>query len=86
MPGKSAPFAPGQRLMPGESVEVLSHISFSESIGKSLPSGYRLDIAAHGESMLLDKERVLAQLAHSPIERKGSAISIWTIRDTALYP
>jgi len=81
-----APFAPGQRLMPGESVEVLSHISFSESIETSLPPGYRLGIAAHGESILLDKEHFLAQLEHSSIERKSRAISIWTIRDTALCP
>jgi hypothetical protein len=46
-----APFAPGQRLMPGESVEVLSHISFSESIEKSLPPGYRLDISIKSTSL-----------------------------------
>lgn len=81
-----APFVPGQRLGAGESVEVLSHVSFDESIEKSLPSGYRLDIAANGESLMLDREGFLGQLAHSPIERKGRSISIWRIRDTALCP
>ena len=81
-----APFSPDQLLVAGESVEVLSHISFSESIEKSLPSDYRLDIVAHGQSITLDKDRFLAQLAHSPIKHKGRAISIWTIHDQALCP
>ncbi|SFP09644.1 hypothetical protein SAMN05216601_105240 [Ectopseudomonas composti] len=81
-----APFVPGQRLDAGGSVEVLSHISFDESIDKSLPAGYRLDIAANGESIMLDRGGFLGQLAHSPVERKGRAINIWTIHDTALCP
>jgi hypothetical protein len=80
------PFAPGQSLATGESAEVLSYITFSERPEEGIPDTYRLDITAQGKSVVLDKERVLAQLARSSVERKGNAIHTWKIRDTALCP
>ncbi len=80
------PFSPGQKLDSGESIEVLSQITFSDSIEQSVPPGYRLDIVARGKSIVLDKARFLAQLAQSPIERKGRSITIWRVRDMALCP
>ncbi len=80
------PFSPGQKLDSGESIEVLSQITFSDSIEQSVPPGYRLDIVARGKSIVLDKARFLAQLAQSPIERKARGITIWRVRDMALCP
>ena len=79
-------FPSGQGLTAGESVEVLSYVTFSESPEESIPAGYRLEIIAHGKSVALDKERFLAQLARSSVERKGNSVTIWKIRDTALCP
>ncbi|SDP95074.1 hypothetical protein [Ectopseudomonas guguanensis] len=80
------PFAPGQSLAAGESVEVLSYISFSERLEESIPDAYRLDIEAQGKSVVLDKESFLAQLTRSSVERKGHTPVIWKIRDTTLCP
>ena len=79
-------FPAGQQLAADDSIEVLSYIVFNETLEDSVPGTYRLDIAAHGKSVSLDKQRLLAHLKRSPIEQKGNAITIWTINDTSLCP
>jgi hypothetical protein len=79
-------FTHSQSLATGESVEVLSYITFSERPEEGIPDTYSLDITAQGKSVVLDKERFLAQLTHSSVERKGHTPAIWKIRDTALCP
>lgn len=81
-----APFPAAQQLAAGESIEVLSYIAFSETLADALPGTYRLDIAAQGRTLSLDKERLLAQLTRSPAEHKGNATTTWTISDTSLCP
>lgn len=79
-------FTPNQEIAAGVAIEILSYISFSEGLESSIPNTYRLDIKAHGQTISLDKQLLIAQLKNSPHTRTSKSATTWTIRDSSLCP
>tara|TARA_R110001599_G_scaffold246086_2_gene446218 strand:+ start:115 stop:507 length:393 start_codon:yes stop_codon:yes gene_type:complete len=78
--------SPHQEVASGETIEVLSYISFSKELDSSIPDTYRLDIKANEQTISLDKYRFISQLKRSPSIHTGKNITRWTIRNSSLCP
>lgn len=80
------PFIPNQTVAAGETIEVLSQISFNKELDASVPSTYQLNIKAGEQLISLDKKLFIAQLKNSPSTHSSQNATTWTIRDSSLCP
>lgn len=73
-------------LQPGESIEILSYISFSDELENGFPDTYQLEISASQKKITLDKSKFIANLEEEKIGEPGNTIDIWKISSNKLCP
>lgn len=73
------PFSFTRRVMPGETIEVLSYISFESDIRTGTPDSYTLTVTANGQQIKLNKSGFLDNLTTAKIGAHGSAVDIWVV-------
>ncbi|WP_143479604.1 hypothetical protein [Aquipseudomonas alcaligenes] len=73
-------------LQPGESIEVLSYISFSDDLISGFPDNYKLEISANQKKITLNKPEFIAALEESSIGEPGNTVDIWKISSDQLCP
>ncbi|MCY1269774.1 hypothetical protein D9M68_114440 [compost metagenome] len=71
---------------PGESIQVLSIVSFGTNLHNSIPRSYSLDLKANGRTLHIGKVDLLGALQKSKETPLGNAIRLWTLSDAMACP